>query len=262
MTYILGLSGKKQSGKNTAANYLLAHWFQKIGYDASQHPVSGKVVVDGLQVDFEDRQNPTVQRLTADLGDRLKFYLYADLLKETCINVLGLSYAQCHGSDADKNTPTHLRWEDMPGVIATEFPHEWDYEVKEMKLICHAPGLMTAREVLQFFGTDIIRKMYQQAWVNGTLRKIHRDRPQRAVITDCRFPDEILGITGSGGTVLRLGREFPDAVNHSSETALDRDRFDWTQFSLVLDNQKMSIPEQGEAMAAALRAGGMQYFLE
>ena len=50
---------------------------------------------------------------------------------------------------------------------------------------------MTAREFMQFFGTDVMRKMYEPIWLENCFRRIEEDSPEIAVIGDCRFMNEI-----------------------------------------------------------------------
>lgn len=105
---------------------------------------------------------------------------------------------------------------------------------------------MTAREVLQSFGTDIIRRMYVDAHVEATLRCIQEDHPQFAIIEDCRFSNEIDAIQRNNGVVIRLTRNpYPEDV-HESEIALDPDKYDWSNFDHIIDNAHMTLYEQEE----------------
>ena len=86
-------------------------------------------------------------------------------------------------------------------------------------------GPMTAREFMQFFGTDVCRKMYEPIWVDSCLKEIKKEQPELAIIADVRFPNEAKAIEKAGGTLLRLTRHvFKD--EHSSEKALDDYPFD------------------------------------
>ena len=79
---------------------------------------------------------------------------------------------------------------------------------------------MTAREFMQFFGTDIMREMYEPIWVNGCIKKIQQEQSGLAIIADVRFPNEAEAIEQAGGKLVRLTRQvFEDS--HSSEVALD-----------------------------------------
>ena len=97
---------------------------------------------------------------------------------------------------------------------------------------------MTNREFLQFFGTDICRKMYEDIWRAKLIEDVVRESPLLAVIDDCRFPDEIEAVQDAGGKVINLTRsKFKD--NHVSESALTG----FTGFDAVIDNEHLSIHE-------------------
>jgi hypothetical protein len=147
--------------------------------------------------------------------------------------MLGLTYEQCYGGDEHKNTPTSIEWTSLPG-------YSGDRE-----------GLMTAREVMEFMGTDIFRKIKQSVWVDATINKIKREKPRLAIITDCRFPNEVESIKAAGGVVVRLTRS-PFSSSHLSENILNQENYDWTQFNYVLDNAEMSIYDQCLALEKIL----------
>jgi len=95
--------------------------------------------------------------------NKAKIYNFADPLKENiCIEVLGLTHDQCYGSDDQKNELVDCYWDDGKQ--------------------------MTAREVMQFVGTNIFRKMKHNVWSSATINKIQKEKPKIAIIADCRFP--------------------------------------------------------------------------
>lgn len=118
-------------------------------------------------------------------------------------------------------------------------------------------GPMTSREVLQYWGTEIFRRQYPQVWADACIRKIRKSGCQLAVITDARFPNEVEAVQAAGGKVIRLTRVVYHDDNHPSETALDRENFDWDRFDAVLDNAEMGVDEQCEALYAILRRWGV-----
>ena len=273
---LLGISGRKQSGKNTAFNFLLSLSLVHLGLVRGKASMTsdGKVYISDLfgDTDFAgvfdvERDNPAMRQFLEDkIYPFLKNYSFADLLKKNvCIDVLGLTREQCYGTDAQKDSPTHLRWEDMPGVITEMLPELDESEVETVGgrlgpyyqrlrngVVYHKAGPMTGREVLQFVGTEIFRKMYGNVWADSTLRRIISEDSQFAVITDVRFPNEVEAIKKAGGKVLRLTRNGEHKDVHVSETALDQDKYDWSNFDAVLDNSKMSILEQNTAFYSIL----------
>ena len=110
--------------------------------------------------------------------------------------------------------------------------------ISEGTLKYHKPGKMSAREFLQFFGTDVCRKIYEDVWQSRLIKDITAEEPLVAVIDDCRFPNEAQAIQESGGKVIHLTRcNYKDS--HTSERALSS----YKDFDAVIDNQNASINE-------------------
>ena len=185
MTTIIAFAGRKQSGKTTCANFL-SHLF-----------------------DYHTKAS-------------IKLYNFADPLKTLCIDILGLNYDQCYGTDAQKNEIVNCYWDN----------HQ-----------------LTAREALQIVGTDIFRRMQENVWAESTVRRINRDKPDIAIIGDCRFPNEVDVVKKAGGMVIKLTRN-PHNSSHDSETALDPNRYDQSKFDMVLNNESISIEQQNNILAS------------
>lgn len=233
---IIALSGKKQAGKNTATNYIAGLYLKR-----TKHIKDFKLNEIG-ELCFTKNDHWCLLKegeFNSTFNDTdIKLYSFADYLKEFCMDVFGLTYEQCYGTDEQKNTLTDLYWIDMPTDNA--FPDgvgEYPVDLK-----------MKARQVLQYFGTDIIRSMFGDAWVNATINKIRREKPRVAIITDGRFENEINAINKINGKTIRLTRDISKGKDtHFSEKALDD--FPLKDYSLVIDNRKMSIDEQCEALS-------------
>lgn len=280
MGKILAFSGKKQSGKNTSTNYIVGSLMTTTGMISHCNmTVRGELVVpfapeveggEPLEGIFDPlSRDPELQNwMGENLWHIVKVYSFADKLKEFAIDCLGLTDAQCYGTDEDKNTLVpHLLWENMPGVITTldknidltqDNPFHQvqgrlgNYYVMHGDLVYHRPGVMTAREVLQFFGTEIGRKMYGNIWVDATIRQIQKDQPLLALICDTRFINEVEGVQKAGGKVIRFTRNSNTTDTHASETALGVDKFDWSRFDAIIDNIDMSISDQNDAVIRKL----------
>ena len=206
MTKILGFAGKKQSGKNTCCNFLQMLKFHEYGVckNASLNE-QGQILVSDLfgeKVSGSDWIPLTEEYV--DISQLLesfrpcKIYAFADVLKEFAVDVLGLEYNQVYGTNEEKNSPTHLLWENMPTG--------------------NNKGPMTGREVLQYFGSDICRKMYENIWFDACIRRVRKDNPELALISDVRFPNEIKGVQDEGGVVFGLPRDIVNGKDtHSSE---------------------------------------------
>jgi len=186
---IIAFAGRKQSGKSTLCTQVV-----NFIYDLEQ------------------------------LEDTAAIYNFADPLKNVCMDILGLSFEQCHGTDNQKNELVN----------------------------CYKDGnQMTARQVLQTVGTEFFRSIQNNVWADATIRRIQQDNPLVALIGDCRFPNEVEAIKKAGGTVIKLTRNLYNS-DHSSETALDPENYDQSNFDLVVDNQNMTIEEQWKVVISYL----------
>ena len=80
---------------------------------------------------------------------------------------------------------------------------------------------MTPRKILQLLGTEGGRDViHPNIWVNATLGDL--TEKDHVIITDARFPNEVIGINRKGGIVVKIIR--PSVVstsNHPSETSLN-----------------------------------------
>tara|TARA_R110002020_G_scaffold194354_10_gene395173 strand:+ start:19233 stop:20069 length:837 start_codon:yes stop_codon:yes gene_type:complete len=232
MTRILAFAGAKQSGKNTCCSFL--H-----GYQMRSHRIikdfsisdKGELVVGtvGQDVDGNDTENKGVLDVTRDdmefagwaaynMWPFIKHYAFASTLKELAIGLFGLTKEQCYGTDAQKNTLTWMRWENMPA-------YDGDRE-----------GRMSAREFLQYFGTDVCRYIYNDIWTDRTISELSREEPLIAIISDCRFPNEVNAIKQAGGKIIHLTRS-PYEDSHSSENALK----DFDDYDAVIDTENLDI---------------------
>ena len=155
----------------------------------------------------------------------VQIYNFADPLKQICIDVLGLAPRQCYGEDKYKNELVDCQWNGKQ---------------------------LTAREVMQILGTDILRTMQHNVWTGATIRKIQRDKPDLALIGDCRFPNEVEAVQKVGGMVIKLNRNIYHS-NHASETALDRQNYDELNFDVVIQNQFMDLEAKNEVLSRILK---------
>ena len=65
---------------------------------------------------------------------------------------------------------------------------------------------ITTRYVLQYWGTEVIRKgFHDDMWVASLEHRLLNTKND-IVITDCRFPNEIKAIRAAGGQVVRIKR--------------------------------------------------------
>lgn len=236
---VIGISGRKQSGKNTIANYIngdvLSQRKMIQGFYISE---DGKLIIntqdsDGKsgygEFDVTRKDMAFVDYAETNLWPYIKVYHFADPLKEMAISLFGLKANEVYGSDEDKNKFTELLWENMPSNLGKS-------------------GKITNREFLEHFGTSIVRKIKYDAWSKFTTNLISQQQPEIAIIPDVRFPNEVECIKKSGGIVIRLTRNIFDS-KAPAEIALDKDNFDWSEFDLVIDNHNFTLSELCDYMS-------------
>lgn len=231
---IIGISGRKQSGKNTIANYINGDVLkQKNMVKDFYIDTHGKLIVntensDGQsgygEFDVTRKDSVFIDYAELNLWPYIKVYHFADPLKEMAINLFGLKAEEVYGSDDQKNQKTELLWQDMPN----------NFSNKE--------GRMTNREFLEHFGTNIIRKIKYDAWSEFTINNVVKQQPEIAIIPDVRFPNEVRTIKNNGGIVIRLTRNVFNS-SFEAETSLDKENFDWNNFDVIIDNSNMTLLE-------------------
>ncbi len=220
MTKIIGISGRKQAGKNTVANIINGDVIKRLEMvedfaidnsgqlnikTVNQQGESGWGVFDVLRKDAE-----FLDYAEKSLFPYVKVYHFADYLKKICVELFDLTPQQVYGTDDDKNTET--------------------------------PYDMTAREFLQYFGTDVMRKIKDTIWVDRAIKTIKEEESAVAIIPDVRFPNEVDAIHKAGGVCLRLTRD-PYESEHTCECALDHDVYDWDNFDGIVHNGKYELKD-------------------
>lgn len=284
MIKIVALSGKSQSGKSTMGNFLTGHEMKR--HDVIEKFLisdNGELVVnsiftgdDGKDVeamgilDLNQNSEQFYEYASRRIWPLIRTYAFADSLKEMCVNLFEIPRECIYGTNEQKNrVQEHLRWENMPGICDPEkikdvlsdtsredkrekINPNWLKTSYGLDITPHSEGSMTAREFMQYLGTDIMRKMYGPIWINACLNRIKDDSPEIAVITDCRFVNEIVKVKDEGGYVVRLLRN-PINSSHSSE--LDADSY--VGYDAVIDNSEMGIEQSTRAFLNAMIALGV-----
>lgn len=233
---ILAFLGKKQAGKNTACNFMAGVELLNSGVlENFAINTKGELVTKdyipelGMQEE-EEIVIPTDQMHYADI---VNVFSFARPLKEICIQLLGLDRDLVYGTDQDKSQLSGLSWEDMPG---------YDYTPGEHRE-------MTIREVLQFVGTEIFRKIKPNCWTDTLINQIKEINVPISLICDCRFQNEVEAVKNAGGYVIKLTKGLT-GDGHASEK--DIENIDPKLIDFILDNKDMNIPQQNQALAEAL----------
>lgn len=177
------------------------------------------------------------------LGGKTKCMFFADPLKEFLIEVFGLSYEQCYGSDKEKNSDSKIKWVDLP------FSYKYICDLFSRftgKIVPQNSDYITARQLMQIFGTEVCRKMYDSCWVNATYFRLNKIKNEYdyIFICDARFANELEKFVEFDPIVIRLLRN-PHSDQHESEIALDNYNFR-SVFNKVyyIDNTQMTLEEK------------------
>ena len=250
---ILAFAGSKQAGKSTCSNFL--HGYQmrshnvvsdfgitengELAVTTNIAGVDGKVERGNAILDTTRTDVEFADWAAFNMWPYVKSYSFAAPLKQIAVELFQMGLDQVYGSDADKNTASIFRWEEMPGVITDENLVK-QKEIKKLidcgTLKYHKRGRMSAREFLQFLGTDVCRFIYEDIWQSRLVKDISIEQPLLAIVDDCRFPNEADAILNAGGKVVKLTRS-PYKDKHSSECALSS----YDKFDAVIDNANLSI---------------------
>lgn len=227
---IIGLSGKKQSGKDTVCNYVknsLIYGRKNISYK-------------NKKMTYSDRSN--VSKIYH--FNNVINYSFADKLKELCINFLGLKREQCYGTNEEKDSKTKYKWENFPEEIRKKYGYP--------------SGYLSGRNVMQVFGTDICRNMfYRDIWIDQTIKKIDEEKSKIAFISDIRFESEVVGLKEhykDDVVFIRLLRNSCVDI-HESETGLDD--FDFSKFNSLIIGKDVTIDEQNDIVCDFLNKNGI-----
>jgi hypothetical protein len=285
---ILLISGRKQSGKDSAANWLAGYLLKKAGiikyYELDEQ---GKLLINHKFVDPETNQEVEelglldlerkdiefAEQASRSIWPHIKNEKFGNLLKDVLITVFGLNREEIYGSDEDKNKLSPIKWENVYRILPHLKPKTEKKEKKSLKdkmVEARSEGLeitttelkvkesepvqpefLTNREVMEIFGTDICRSLYNLCWVEPLFKQITLQGYPLVVISDCRNQDEIEYARALGARVIRLTRN-PHNGGHSIETALDN----YEGFDYVIDNENMTQEEKGVALVNKLLEWG------
>lgn len=166
----------------------------------------------------------------------------ADPLKEICKQVYDFTDEQLYGSSSKRNQPDERYL--FSGICPTchescKGPAEGPgtngvpmWKCFKCNALYHTH--LTPRLALQALGTEWGRTLYDNTWVDLTVRKIRESSHQRFVITDVRFRNEIAGLSNGGAKLVRLKRGS-QAFSHKSEAEMAS--IEDSAFDFVIDNQ-------------------------
>lgn len=250
---IIGISGKKQSGKDTVGK-IIQYLISYTNIVTSQH--SGSMSFEFFNSIYKD------------LEQDWEIKKFADKVKDIVCLLINCTREQLEDEEF-KNTELGEEWtryayaagfSDVNGVrmmnsvTCTKERYEIEYRTNWQTAY---KTVLTPRMLLQMVGTNAGRDLIHiDMWVNSTMSEykgitasggfidfsnenkfteIYRQEESNWIITDVRFENELKAIEDKGGFVIRIEKEdghFSKDI-HPSETALDN-----AEFKYVLQHQK------------------------
>ena len=136
-------------------------------------------------------------------------------LKQLCADLLDISVEALNQAKNEGINISLYLGDELCEILSdeTEIPLE------QVKKVCYGKTMGTVREMLQFIGTDLIRK-YNTNWHVNRIRAMINDE-FNYVIDDVRFPNEKALIEELGGDCWFVTRTTLDNIsNHESETSI------------------------------------------
>ena len=90
-------------------------------------------------------------------------------------------------------------------------------DIKPLKKIANNP-----RELMQFFGTEYVRSIQNDYWIQRLIGDVFGDR--RILVPDTRFLNEAEALRKIGGLIIKVVRidSFNNSDSHASETEMDK----------------------------------------
>lgn len=132
-----------------------------------------------------------------------------------------------------------------------------DYDFKENKLVpeyleayCGDADKPTFRAFLQHFGSEVMRGINDNIWIDCTLG----NECGNVIVSDVRFPNEAKAIKDRGGIVIKVVRDSVDAKDkHQSEMMIDGIDADYVLWNdTTLENLVLNV----DSLVRLLRANG------
>ena len=179
---IIGITGKAQSGKDTACR--IVQLINTVDYDCACSEGEGeKYILDNVD---------NILPITC----MWEKHAFADKLKECASIILGVPRFMFESGDFIES-------------------------FSSFALSNKEGEPMTNREFLQYFGTEVGRSIDKDLWIKALMYSYGRDKESHWIVPDVRFPNEADAIRNAGGVLWKIERDGSGAGNHISEKLID-----------------------------------------
>jgi len=197
----------------------------------------------GISGELESGKSTVAKYLVNDYG--YKEYSFADNLKQMCMKSFALTYEQCYTSKGKaeqlKSKRILSNFPMMEILCWVNIENKWDGPIdydKIHKILHRGETFSTARQILQYVGTEVCRECFLDNFhVKVLFDQISREKYSKIVISDARFPNERRYIKNNKGIVVKTkdpNQEHKSSSNHASESNLGVD----DDYDFVFNNDK------------------------
>ena len=200
---IIGIAGKKGSGKDTLAELFVANGFKRYAFADHLREAASKI----FKIDIKYFQD-------ADLKD--KPFKKKKLFR------------------GYKNTPIRMDLRCRIDFV-NYFKDVYDFNLMNHLEVFHGVEFEAPRDILQFIGTTVCRGLIRDDFhVRYVFKQIAEDHAKNYVISDARFANERAAIEKTNGINILVRRPSTLADSHISENDLGSPE----DYFYVVDNSK------------------------
>lgn len=222
MTQLLGLTGLKRSGKDTAALRLMnRHSFVRVAF---ADPVK-QALADLNPYVVPPTKDHRVTQLYDEIG-----HLEQRLVQAFERNTVAAINAS-HVASAVRTLDPMLAGDQRISEVLESVSGDWD-RLKEGSDDVAPEVAAEIRRLQQILGTELGRSMVSHSiWVDTAMSIVEKLKHHgtSVVISDCRFDNEAQAIKDAGGTVIRIDRPSLNGSStdsHASEQGVDETLID------------------------------------
>lgn len=254
MKTVIMFCGKKSSGKNMLTNFLHGYVLKSLDkiqdFDIIEN--TGQLLVSA-----KDEEDKVAQyALNSDSVDEtyeswafqnvwpfIKQYANAYSLKMIAHNIFNIPKENLWGDNEAKSKKIdHLLWENMP------------ISKNEDSLELTESGPMTAREFIQYYGSEVCRSIDPDCWIRDVYNRIKSFDSSLSVVSDGRFVNEVEYLKQKSD--INLVSIYLTRTQHSdghiSENSISRENCDY-----VIDNQNLTIANSCVEVIEVLKNRGL-----